>query len=504
MNNKARFTCPYCAAVLEAPEDLRGASIPCPHCREQVEVPLTDTASPAAKVGKKSAAKKTATAPQKKVKSKCPQCGGEIQRGAVFCNHCGWNGEEEAPKTDAAAKQRQTARRVLLAFFGIILLLPMLFGLLVWFYVKHVPTESEPPPLAPRVQADVVKTVEAPHAVDSKEEVDALERDRRIRVLWQHYEHHIRTFQFDAAERMLTELKTLLQDNGRNVFFWRDALPADVRGALHLAEFCPKCLDGLCVKCGGEGHCPECEGDKKCLKCGGKGYTEVVCPDRDCRTCGGSGRCVDCGGTGRKLCTTCKGRGHIFVTETVPCKLCGGDGHYTDGRGNRLQCPQCSGKGHLTRDIPKPCTACGGGGKVPCGTCRGTGRCADCGGRGWKTCEKCDARGMIRKTCSHCSGSGHCPTCGGSGTCPACGGKGSCTHCQGRGLLERKSFPIRREWLPQKPGYLIYRNSPALPLQAEERTGFMTIRYGKRRVHMDIRSRDLWLIRTRSERSNTP
>ena len=74
---------------------------------------------------------------------------------------------------------------------------------------------------------------------------------------------------------------------------------------------------------------------QRCERCDATGYVE-----RDCNACGGSGKCVRCGGDGKRdtdfrdrtiPCTTCRGTG--------VCVKCGGEGSL------RARCAVCEGMG---------------------------------------------------------------------------------------------------------------------------------------------------------------
>lgn len=75
--------------------------------------------------------------------------------------------------------------------------------------------------------------------------------------------------------------------------------------------------------------------------------------------------CAPCAGAGAFPCSRCKG------TQSVRCPGCGGArkayGYASNGSRRLMNCKQCGATGAL------PCTHCDGG-RVPCSTCRGTGR----------------------------------------------------------------------------------------------------------------------------------
>ena len=74
-----KFACPKCNQSLEAPEEMKGATIECPTCKESLTIPN----------------------PQFK---KCPFCAEEIKFDAVKCKHCGeMLNKPKAPPVSPAA-----------------------------------------------------------------------------------------------------------------------------------------------------------------------------------------------------------------------------------------------------------------------------------------------------------------------------------------------------------------------------------------------------------------
>ena len=67
--------------------------------------------------------------------------------------------------------------------------------------------------------------------------------------------------------------------------------------------------------------------------------------ERPCPRCNGTGRCVDCGGTGK-----------------AGCPGCGGEGQKVSPRGLQSQCRICAGTG--TIDCPAECPSCAGTGRI--------------------------------------------------------------------------------------------------------------------------------------------
>lgn len=73
--------------------------------------------------------------------------------------------------------------------------------------------------------------------------------------------------------------------------------------------------------------------------------------ERPCPRCEGSGRCVDCGGSGKARCPACEGQGQKVSPRglTFSCKTCGGTGSI----GCPTQCPSCNGSGAITEQFQK-------------------------------------------------------------------------------------------------------------------------------------------------------
>jgi hypothetical protein len=107
-------------------------------------------------------------------------------------------------------------------------------------------------------------------------------------------------------------------------------------------------------------------------------------------------------------------------------------------------------------DLQNPsisCSACSGYGYFYCSTCRSSGACSGVVTRHadgnyythscrMGACPMCEGSGsdMLVFNCSHCRGTGKCPTCRGYGRCIQCGGQGRlvCQVCNGSGVVPNK------------------------------------------------------------------
>lgn len=443
----------------------------------------------------------------------CPDCGAELERKGLVCNQCGWTDPSAAVQQSASSSKSHAAVLwTLVISLLVVLALPLVFGLAIWIYFKHAPSgaerPAEPPPVAMAHTAVVERAVVSPERTADIQRVESpppeITAQEALDPLWNAYEKRMRDRQYEKAWRALEALRDEMAAHPGNGHFLADRLPADRIINVKVVQFCDKCLLGICPVCEGAGVCPECEGKKICSVCGGRGVIEQPHPDRTCKSCKGAGLCDDCRGTGWQRCPQCKGTRYVYVQETVSCKLCGGDGYYTGNRGNQIQCPQCAGKGNLTRDVPVKCSRCEGRGSIPCPKCQGTGRCMTCLGRGWVVPAGANERGMIESTCAHCLGTGKCPTCGGYGTCPSCRGSKRCITCGGRGYVEEYVLPAMPEWLSQRSGYILFEQSPAQPIRAERKTGYLTIQRGRRRIHIEVRERELWMIKAVKTAATVP
>lgn len=67
---------------------------------------------------------------------------------------------------------------------------------------------------------------------------------------------------------------------------------------------------------------------------------------RPCPRCHGSGKCHDCGGSGKQACLACEGKGERALSHgrALPCKTCGGTGQVDCA----VACDSCGGTGHIT------------------------------------------------------------------------------------------------------------------------------------------------------------
>lgn len=252
-----------------------------------------------------------------------------------------------------------------------------------------------------------------------------------------------------------------------------------------------------CWQCNGQKPCYLCDGDGECLTCDGEGSYDLNGPIQtltayrkvehdDCwygkTRCEGSacneGACayLDCNGTGKLACTSCKGSDECQVCTNNPryddrtCRSCDDSG----------ECAQCDG-GY------DPCYMCEGSGK--CSTCNGVfekddrmcidgytfeeyrytigaeqgggsgsgqehtkpvspnGDCTKCGGDGW-WCTRCDGTGDCSNfdclfgdiTCTKCNGAKSCDNCwlwtDRTKRCTACGNTRDCNKCDGEGEWE--------------------------------------------------------------------
>ncbi len=148
-----------------------------------------------------------------------------------------------------------------------------------------------------------------------------------------------------------------------------------------------------CKDCNEKGHndCPSCNKSGK-EKCGACHATKRV----DCSSCNGYGffDCANCNHTGQVNvdCSVCH-KGY------VNCNACGGDGHFRNSQGNKIECRACNGTGD---DV---CGACGGRGfdTVRCNQCNsGEIPCKTCRTQKTVPCTACDPNGLI--PCSTCLG----------------------------------------------------------------------------------------------------
>lgn len=60
------LACPHCSQPLEAPEEMAGEIVACPACGEPIQLPADDA-------------------------STCPECGSELESGAILCVACGYH-----------------------------------------------------------------------------------------------------------------------------------------------------------------------------------------------------------------------------------------------------------------------------------------------------------------------------------------------------------------------------------------------------------------------------
>lgn len=81
-----KITCPNCGKPLRAPKASAARKGRCPACGEVFQLPEAES---------------TAAGPPPSNLSKCPFCGGLIQREAVVCKHCGRSFIEDTPEGEA-------------------------------------------------------------------------------------------------------------------------------------------------------------------------------------------------------------------------------------------------------------------------------------------------------------------------------------------------------------------------------------------------------------------
>jgi tetratricopeptide (TPR) repeat protein len=197
-----------------------------------------------------------------------------------------------------------------------------------------------------------------------------------------------------------------------------------------------------CPACGGTGDCEVCRGSKVCLVCGGYGrclqckglgYYASRCVHCLCQECKGGGRCTVCSGDGLVYCPQCRGKGYFTTKQSQTCAVCRGTGK---SRFSNQACPNCGGTGRVVVSVDKPCPRCGGRKVERCSHCGGTGICPSCNGRGRaETCTVCKGLGRVITECPYCKGTGICLTCDGKGSCRFCKGTGRCSTCTGRKVV---------------------------------------------------------------------
>jgi len=66
--------CPGCGQALEAPEEMAGETVACPACEAPIQIPAEDP-----------------TAFDEGDASACPECGSDLEDGAVLCVACGYH-----------------------------------------------------------------------------------------------------------------------------------------------------------------------------------------------------------------------------------------------------------------------------------------------------------------------------------------------------------------------------------------------------------------------------
>lgn len=234
----------------------------------------------------------------------------------------------------------------------------------------------------------------------------------------------------DYDEERLAELEGLrvTQDALANIFIGEWSAPTRPKVG-HL--LCP----GLCY----QGRLPV--SDEKCRLCRGKGLLT-------CKACKKKGYrpCTECDRDGRATvaCKTCLGAGNLpdpvdrADGSIDTCGWCGGGATSTcPDCGERARaertCPVCLGKEVMAcfrcRGLKRrPCSSCGGSGREvtldkatsePCKACRQKAilDCDRCGGKGQEPCLGCDGDGRHAFPCLICRGSRSVP-------CEGCAGGG--------------------------------------------------------------------------------
>ena len=91
-----KFNCPNCDQTLEAPDDMAGVELECPACEETITVPAPEQPEkPASRLnvsdGSTPAMTEDTPSERKGGGDPCPECGAELEVGAVLCVECGFN-----------------------------------------------------------------------------------------------------------------------------------------------------------------------------------------------------------------------------------------------------------------------------------------------------------------------------------------------------------------------------------------------------------------------------
>lgn len=121
-------------------------------------------------------------------------------------------------------------------------------------------------------------------------------------------------WQVSRRENQLRRLKRVYKDEGGVI---------TIRCTVCGEEGHYSCTTVQCTVCGGKGYliCQECfdfDGSGKCKACSGTGHEQsyiqgVLEYEPLCKICHGSGICTECGGSGRKTCNRCYGKGREKV-----------------------------------------------------------------------------------------------------------------------------------------------------------------------------------------------
>lgn len=193
-------------------------------------------------------------------------------------------------------------------------------------------------------------------------------------------------------------------------------------------NFCYRCTDGTCDKCGGQGTrtCQLCEGSalcyvcdgtlkrpsgKDCNFCNGTGRHDL-CGDGllECEECNGTGKCRSCGGS--RLCDNCGGVGDILPGSKPSGNSSSSTGSYDYDYGYDDFDIYDDFDSDNSDDWEAPCSNCGGRGRVDCTVCT-FGTCPRCNGDG----DYIDMFGNWQD-CTSCRGDGDCYSCDGRGDKP--------------------------------------------------------------------------------------
>lgn len=171
-------TCPSCGSRFQAPESLAGKRGKCPKCGTVLDIPG------AAAPPRVAPASDTALTAGERLHP-CPDCGQMISRRAAQCPHCGCPVTEPAvaPAPPNAPKPAApSSRKLIFALLGggLVVVLVLVGGALLWKMLNAAPSLPAPPPVAaapvPQVSTEQKEAWIAEVARDSAEHVDRLQR----------------------------------------------------------------------------------------------------------------------------------------------------------------------------------------------------------------------------------------------------------------------------------------------------------------------------------------